>query len=662
MRETIIAAVTAESKSNRMQQAKTKGEVINTLTPWKIFPLFLESERDRKPYELPHYDASQLSPLASLAPLDKDLSSRAYRGLHMLLRRSGGTEDFPTVVLTAAIQFVSRDRAFKSILKTKGTAKHGNNDKDCLQNQKEEEEELCCEGWTWVQDIISWDDWTQLYRLIYDNLCIISIQHPLEAYANQVVPHLPHQELYAAVKILGMESKFFSNGIDNHDSSKISALRLSQLLKEAHLPRQYGVLFSVQNTDHQFTPDFRHCCLPTAALEIEAPTKVNVVRLYEKTRSSGEDCVGICTLPLDGGSMEKEAKLRCRRENEPCILCRYERKAKKSSSTLLPWQDAVRLGHHYFQQERYHDAETLYKLAISRNEALADVRHALGALQLAQNKFLKAQIIWKEAAEAMKALGREPGNHPGIALQLEKQQAYHYLEKSSSGSEENQYHYRSCFSNTCFITPMLDKSTCQRLIDIGITCGIWTTDRHYAVPTNDKPIHKVPELLDWFYPWMERECAPLLTKQFGTRADYRFYVHDAFFVRYEGSKTTNHLPCHCDECSHSFVVCLNDDFDGGGTYFHDFNVTLSPKTGDVVSFKGDTLRHGGDAVIKGSRYIIAAFCYLDLIPSKYSDSGSSGEHNSCSTTTTNKIQSIFHEAKKQKIDDLPFSFDFAVNN
>jgi hypothetical protein len=304
-------------------------------------------------------------------------------------------------------------------------------------------------------------------------------------------------------------------------------------------------------------------------------------------------------------------------------------------------------------------------LALKQNQALDDIRHALGALQLAQNNFLKAQLSWKESAEDIRNVGRNPQDHPGIALQLEKQRAYHYLEQQAPGISSRAdiccYTYRSYLDNQCFITPMLDKQTCQMLIDVATTNGRWTTNRHYAVPTNDIPIHTEPNLLKWFYPWMEKQCAPLMMKQFGidntnsSVVKQRLYVHDAFFVRYQDSKATNHLPCHCDECTHSFIICLNDDFEGGGTYFHDYNTTLSPKAGEVVSFKGDTLRHGGDAVTRGTRYIIAAFCYLDRCTGTYSKI--KNESSSAKVSEKHHIPSVFHESKKQK---KGFSFGFNV--
>jgi len=328
----------------------------------------------------------------------------------------------------------------------------------------------------------------------------------------------------------------------------------------------------------------------------------------------------------------------------------------------------VRLGHHYFQREQYHHAAQAYHRALELDDSLDDVRHALGALQLAQGKFLEAQYTWKQAAETMQQmrLDRSIDHHEGICLQWKKQQAYHYFQSLSTDNKttalssvaSHEYQSKAYFDNQCFVTPMLDETTCRRVIEIATSNGKWTTGRHYAVPTNDIPVHDVPELLAWFYPWMEQEMEPLLKKQFlssstaaatktaiGSR---RFFEHDAFFVRYQGDGETNHLPCHFDECTHSFVIGLNDDFEGGGTYFHDYNTVLSPRIGDVVTFKGDSLKHGGDAVTRGTRYILAVFLYLDKVSLMEADTGKRP-----------MLQKMFEEAKKPKTE---FSFGFTLES
>ena len=166
---------------------------------------------------------------------------------------------------------------------------------------------------------------------------------------------------------------------------------------------------------------------------------------------------------------------------------------------------------------------------------------------------------------------------------------------------------------------VIEIETCRQLIEwakeFASDHGGWTASRHYAVPTTDLPIHKVPKLLEWFQEWMPNILFPLLQDQFGISAagteKKRFYVHDAFLVRYEATASSNFLPMHFDESTHSCVLALNDDFDGGGSYIYDLDQSIAPETGGMVSFRGNQCLHGGNPVTRGVRYILAIFLFLD---------------------------------------------------
>ena len=148
----------------------------------------------------------------------------------------------------------------------------------------------------------------------------------------------------------------------------------------------------------------------------------------------------------------------------------------------------------------------------------------------------------------------------------------------------------------------------------------WTTSRHYAVPTMDIPVHEVPQLLRWFKNWLIPHVKPLLLLQFfphlSSKDDQnrvQLAIHDAFVVKYscEGEKTQRYLPLHTDESTHSLTIALNDagEYVGGGTYFQKLNAAVRPEMGQVLCFDG-SLVHGGDPLLKGTRYIIAAFLLM----------------------------------------------------
>jgi hypothetical protein len=294
--------------------------------------------------------------------------------------------------------------------------------------------------------------------------------------------------------------------------------------------------------------------------------------------------------------------------------------------------------------------------------------HSIGAVKLTQNNFIDAQRHWSTSNPLYQK------HCHGLALQLKKQVAYQYLEARPVHATTNQNDTTNAKTTKPFDTtttnqeggyaveydcynvahgspsgvlvtsyPIVSSSTCQKLIQwahahvAASTRGGrstesgdgWTTNRHYAVPTTDIAIHESPKLLSWFQEFMTVVGFPLLHRQFcdaspTTSTKQRFYVHDAFLVRYSASDAGkdaaaatsspgNYLPLHFDESTHSFVLALNNEFEGGGTYFYRLDKTiLPPATGSMVSFRGNQWLHGGSVVTSGVRYIIAAFLYLDI--------------------------------------------------
>jgi hypothetical protein len=142
-----------------------------------------------------------------------------------------------------------------------------------------------------------------------------------------------------------------------------------------------------------------------------------------------------------------------------------------------------------------------------------------------------------------------------------------------------------------------------------------------------------------------------LQQQFQT--DGRFYVHDAFLVRYTATESSNFLPLHYDESTHSMILALNDDFEGGGTYIYDLDQTITPNEGSLVTFAGSKVLHGGNVVIQGVRYILAVFMYLDKV---YMDDADTAEK-----TKEPSFHETISEFKRQKTSGQKtsgFSFGF----
>ena len=468
----------------------------------------------------------------------------------------------------------------------------------------EHDASLLMEGWPLVQDYIDWKECLALYQSIHSKLHMVTLPHPLTKFAKDTLLNLPTEDFEEAVRS-AREQKWFPESTDNR-------LRATQLFLDhvASLPsRRVGVLLDDPFVGDSATP-LSQSCLPFATLELtgcqDGVITCSLISLYDSLDGSP---IAVSTRPPS--------------QNCSCALCEYGRCPQKfSQKKILPTkqeiEQATRLAHVLFQQEeRYDEAKELYQFCYDSlpdesqsAKHKADLWHAMGAVELTRQEFVKAQEHWKNGKEYADI-------HSGIALQLEKQNAYGYFDPLPKSEKQCGLAFETISPRRLFVAPrVVPIEACQQLIEwaeaIGknSATGGWTTSRHYAVPTNDIPLHQAPKILEWFQAWMNRDVQALLCEQFQTTQ--RFYVHDAFLVRYSASAKSRFLPLHFDECTHSLVLALNDDFEGGGTYFYNVNKTISDiPPGALISFRGNQLLHGGNVVSKGVRYIVAVFLYLD---------------------------------------------------
>jgi len=163
---------------------------------------------------------------------------------------------------------------------------------------------------------------------------------------------------------------------------------------------------------------------------------------------------------------------------------------------------------------------------------------------------------------------------------------------------------------------VLDAGECASLIDQTETFlgGKWTTARHYAVPTTDVALYKIPFLLAWYNLQLKQIIFPMLRKQFEIEENQQLRVFDSFLVKYDAAGGQRRLPLHDDQSVYSLTIALNrvSDYDGGGTFFLEPGEVCKTDVGGIVSFEG-CCEHAGVAITKGIRYIIAAFLWAEPI-------------------------------------------------
>lgn len=533
-----------------------------------------------------------------------------------------------------------------------------------------DDDPLLVELWPLMRHHIPWRACRHLYQIIQTNLHVLSVPHPLQTYVRDVLFRLDQNEFDRCWELLTTGQNTSATAatvfVTRHDAIDPHNRRLyaSQLLldKVAALPERWvGVLLN-DPTRQNNTQDAFHCitqsCLPNVCLELVVSSENSDHENHTVNEPNSISCDLIALYDLSCGNdgtkpqwtLSTQPKSRC-----SCFRCSYEAKRTHNANETIMQQDilrAQRLAHFYFQNDNFDKAFDLYQACHdglpAATKEKADCWHSMAAVLLAQRKFAKAQRLWKQGQHYSHV-------HREIALQCEKQEAYGYFHtrpagaaaasdaKSSLPSYERilplpASSLLSSLSSSMsrkevFVAPsVVDCSTCRALIqwaqDYAAQNGGWTTSRHYAVPTTDLPVHQVPHLLEWFQDWTNDTLFPLLQDQFhvnqkGTTS--RFYVHDAFLVRYEATGSNNFLPLHYDESTHSCVLALNycssieegetaigeGTFTAGGTFFFDLGRSICPPQGGLVSFRGNQCLHGGNPVNGGVRYILAMFLYLD---------------------------------------------------
>jgi len=78
-------------------------------------------------------------------------------------------------------------------------------------------------------------------------------------------------------------------------------------------------------------------------------------------------------------------------------------------------------------------------------------------------------------------------------------------------------------------------------------------------------------------------------------------------VKYDLSRVEHQkLDMHTDKSEWTFLISLSDDYEGGGTYFESIDSTIHLQKGHALFFPGK-LRHRGQKIISGTRYLLVGF-------------------------------------------------------
>ena len=205
-------------------------------------------------------------------------------------------------------------------------------------------------------------------------------------------------------------------------------------------------------------------------------------------------------------------------------------------------------------------------------------------------------VTFDEAEDCLGFLRAVAQRRPGAAAAAAKTIAA--VERSMSDSAPLSDEHRRVHETPAFLP-----AECSKIIEYAEAHGLERGARHAAHATTDVSCFDVPQLR-WVAAACSERVVPLLVKLFGVDD---LVLADLFVARYvaDGQRA---LEEHEDGSPWSFVVSLNDRFEGGGTQFVELEGApiFRPAVGAALLFSGKN-RHRGVATTEGVRYILAGF-------------------------------------------------------
>jgi len=154
--------------------------------------------------------------------------------------------------------------------------------------------------------------------------------------------------------------------------------------------------------------------------------------------------------------------------------------------------------------------------------------------------------------------------------------------------------------------PLFTDKFCKDVIALAEQENKWTIDRHEFYPTNDVLL---PELgLDEIYNKVIDDVIKPLCIHYWKLEGWNSVKSENFMARYTTDRQS-HLSLHHDFSHITMVVKLNDEFEGGGTWFPKYNTLSNPKrVGTATLHPGMiTHLHGARPIYAGKRYICVSF-------------------------------------------------------
>lgn len=164
-------------------------------------------------------------------------------------------------------------------------------------------------------------------------------------------------------------------------------------------------------------------------------------------------------------------------------------------------------------------------------------------------------------------------------------------------------------NSNLFEFPLFNQDFCDWIIALAEERNVWIRDRHQNYPAVDFDLNALGVVGEWYTRCVQDYVAPIAKKIWGLEGDWVDKPYsENFMIRYRPEDQSS-LYLHHDFSHYTMGVRLNDDYEGGGTYFQRLGKTLIPqRNGNAFLHPGMvTHRHGARPIFSGQRYILVSF-------------------------------------------------------